>query len=240
MSGNARDFHCACCNIRCDKLKRGLKDANIVSNEGLLSKINAAKDAILERKKKPNDNNPIPSESLVCSTCISRAYYHFTKTSEENNNNNIYENDNDSNSNVSQVERPSTADFSSTNNEENNVEDNETIQLNILDEIICENCKESTDIQSHFVHIAPWLFISINYKQKDAPVTIYDLPLQIVLNDLEYNLMCATYNKNAHFYSIFNLENTFYLIDDLNHTNLSNSISKHKINLCAYVIAKID
>jgi hypothetical protein len=62
---------CACCTLFLSHLKDN--QIQSVSSQPLLEKLNAARSAILEKKKRTIDNNVIESGNLVCKPCINFA-----------------------------------------------------------------------------------------------------------------------------------------------------------------------
>jgi hypothetical protein len=117
-------------------------------------------------------------------------------------------------------------------------DENKNLKLNIFDNEICHLCKEKSQIKMSFKDSpCPWLIIDTLYRNGDSKIYMTDISKLIQINELEFKLLCCSINfKNVHFKSVFNLEEMFIVVDDLNPKSIEMDLPNNKISVCFYYL----
>jgi len=75
----------------------------------------------------------------------------------------------------------------------------------------CKNCKKKISCEINFEHDPNFIFVeSMNVK-----ILFNELPKVIVIRGISYKLLCSTVHIRNHFLGIFNINDNFFKIDDL-------------------------
>ena len=98
----------------------------------------------------------------------------------------------------------------------------------------CVKCKLVKTIDFEFLSNPPWLFIQA--KKQDV-IYANQLPKLLTIKNKSYRLLCATIFSKNHFRSIFYLNSTFLLFDDLKN-EIINQMPKIKIVTCFYYLSE--
>lgn len=96
------------------------------------------------------------------------------------------------------------------------------------------NCYEcNTNVIAKFVDCPFGLFIQANGK-----IDISEIPLTIKIDAYSFDFLCCTFKINSnHFSSIFKLNNSYYLVDDLDYNkSLNKNIPDHSICTIFYYL----
>ncbi len=111
-------------------------------------------------------------------------------------------------------------------------EKNNTI-LNVHLNKICNKCEGNVDNKSNLLHNPGWLLVESGHKQH---LKVCELPRSLSFNNQIYNLLCATFCNSSHFRAVFYLNNIYFLVDDLKHTEITDQIPNHKIVTSFYYL----
>ena len=75
---------------------------------------------------------------------------------------------------------------------------------------VCGDC--NCILTAKFEHKPPFIFVEVLF-----PIILADISLSYRINDIEYKFLCCTSfdQDRKHFISMFNFNDSFYLVDDL-------------------------
>lgn len=76
----------------------------------------------------------------------------------------------------------------------------------------CSNCNYRTSSEIKFNQTPSFLFI----QSMQQNIKINDLPKSILIDNQNYRLLCATLHKRNHFLGVFEINDNFFIVDDLN------------------------
>jgi hypothetical protein len=112
--------------------------------------------------------------------------------------------------------------------------DKENELVSLSRNYVCRICKKPiTQSVYTFKHDPVWLFIQAIQSTRKL-IYFKDLPINLSINNTSFKLLCATIYSMKHFKSIFYIDNTAYLVDDLKPNERSKEIPKIKIDICFY------
>lgn len=86
---------------------------------------------------------------------------------------------------------------------------NNTVVLHSKYDEFCEKCGNLVICEINFINKPIWVFV-----QADS-FKLNDLPKYILIKNVRYKFLCATLHKVNHFIGIFEINNNFYIADDL-------------------------
>ena len=102
---------------------------------------------------------------------------------------------------------------------------NNNCYVNINGSAFCQTC--SVVSNGKFKSTPFCLFVELWDEFGAEKITLKDIPTSLLINDLTFNFLCLTFFESAHFRSIFKLNSLFYLVDDLDYSNVSKKIPKN-------------
>ncbi len=111
---------------------------------------------------------------------------------------------------------------------------NKDVCLSINKTEACIKCFNVIRLRFKFLNINPG-FIIVQTKIGADQLYKADIPLNLTINNINYKLLCGTMFEKAHFKAFFYLNNSYYIIDDLN-IRKSKRIPKIKIITCFYYL----
>jgi hypothetical protein len=105
------------------------------------------------------------------------------------------------------------------------------VDLLFTNKNVCRTCKKKKNVElSNFIYNPPWIFVQTN----ESEIYVNEIPKILLIGVKNYQFLCATIHSKNHFRAIFDLNNEFFLIDDLNPSKLNRKIPKLKIVTCFY------
>ena len=109
------------------------------------------------------------------------------------------------------------------------------IILNLQEELFCKTCQNKIHRKIAFLSGEPaWLVCEI---QPNIVIDIEMLPKQLVLNEAVYKLLCATFNNGmCHFISIFFLNNSYFVVNDMQPKKIEKTVPNNNITTCLYYL----
>jgi hypothetical protein len=75
----------------------------------------------------------------------------------------------------------------------------------------CVNCHSKINTNINFKNDPCFIFIESIHRG----IFLDEIPLEVSIQNVIYTLLCSTIHKPGHFSSIFNINNCFYLVDDI-------------------------
>jgi hypothetical protein len=97
----------------------------------------------------------------------------------------------------------------------------------------CNSCKCQFSSELKFLKNPPWIFIQTSGKEM---IKLEDLPHVLLISNRKYQLLCVSIYRTNHFRSIYLLNNSYFLVDDLKPTSFNEKIPKIKIVTCFYYL----
>ena len=67
-------------------------------------------------------------------------------------------------------------------------------------------------------------------------IKVEDLPHVLLISNRKYQLLCVSIYRTNHFRSIYLLNNSYFLVDDLKPTSFNEKIPKIKVVTCFYYL----
>jgi hypothetical protein len=97
-------------------------------------------------------------------------------------------------------------------------------------------CQTMIHRGGQFLSTPAWLFFDVNYTDNMVKLNCYEAPLSIRLNELTFKLLCCQIKMShmAHFKGIFLIEDTFYMLDDLNSQKKPSVPVDHRVTSLLY------
>ena len=98
----------------------------------------------------------------------------------------------------------------------------------------CRKCAKFYKNESYFNNNPPFLIVDTNSTQQ---IFVQDVPKNINISGKQYKFLFCNYkSSNIHFKSIFYLNNSYFVIDDLNNREIKEEIPPKKIDTCFYYL----
>ena len=100
----------------------------------------------------------------------------------------------------------------------------------------CQNCK--TMVNGRFKNDCFVLLVEVLSDLDENKIQVNEIPERLHIDGHNFNFLCCSIEVINHFQSIFSLNGSFYLIDDLKGKKMNNRIpADHKISFCFYYLS---
>ena len=97
----------------------------------------------------------------------------------------------------------------------------------------CKNCGNEIRLDCKFLKLPPWIFVQTSGK---TFIYVNELPIIMTISNKKYQLLCASIHIKNHFRSVYLLNNTFVLVDDLKPAQTNTVIPKIKVVTAFYYL----